>query len=60
MVSTRTQYRQKRKELIIECITLLARMLTLKDKELEKIHISKFKKLKKSLESNKVYKIICE
>jgi hypothetical protein len=49
MTSTRTQYRQKRKDLIIECITLLARMLTLKDKDLEKIHISKFKNLRKQL-----------
>jgi len=49
MTSTRTQYRQKRKQLIIECITLLAKMLTMKDKDLEKIHISKFKKLKKEI-----------
>jgi len=49
MTSIRTQYRQKRKELIIECITLLAKMLTMKDKDLEKIHISKFKKMEREI-----------
>lgn len=57
MTSIRTQYRQKRKDLIIECITLLARMLTMKDKDLEKIHISKFKNLRKGLEEIKSKRI---
>lgn len=58
MVSTRTLYRQnrqKRKQLIIECIILLAKMLTLKDKDLEKIHISKFKKLKNEISIQSMY-----
>jgi len=33
---------------------MLAKMLTMKDKDLEKIHISNFKKLKKSLEKKKI------
>jgi hypothetical protein len=57
MTSIRTQYRQKRKELIIECITLLAKMLTLKDKDLEKTHISKFKALERQLEEIKSKRI---
>jgi len=46
MVSVRTQYRQKRIESIKECIMLLANMLTLEKKELEKIPLPFFKRIK--------------
>ena len=49
MTSTRTQYRQKRIQLIKDSIALLLDMLTMEKKELEKIHISKFKKIKKEI-----------
>ena len=50
MTSIRTQYRQKRVELIKDCIMLLVNMLTLEKKELEKIPLPFFKNVKKFLE----------
>lgn len=49
MVSTRTKYRRKRIELLLECIGILMAMLTLEKKELEHIPLPFFKNLKKSL-----------
>jgi hypothetical protein len=53
MTSTRTKYRQKRVELIKECIMLLVNMLTLEKKELEKIPTPFFKQIQKALENKK-------
>jgi hypothetical protein len=53
MVSTRTKYRQKRIELIKECIMILADMLTWEKKELEKIPLPKLKQMKNWLITNK-------
>jgi hypothetical protein len=54
MVSTRTKYRQKRIELIKECIMILTDMLTWEKKELEKIPLPFFKMMKKALEKREV------
>jgi len=48
--STRTEYRQKRVQLIRECNNLLLDMLTLKKKDLEQIPLPFFKNLKKEIE----------
>jgi hypothetical protein len=53
MVSIRTQYRQKRIELIKECIMLLVDMLTLDKQQLEATKLPFFKKLKKTIENRK-------
>lgn len=53
MVSVRTQYRQKRIQLIKECIILLLDMLTLEKQQLETIKLPFFKKLKKTIENGK-------
>jgi hypothetical protein len=58
MVSTRTKYRQKRIELIKECIMILADMLTWEKKKLEKILLPFFKKMKKALEKREVRTIL--
>jgi len=57
MTSTRTEYRQKRIELIKENILLLCDMLTMNKQDLEKISLVSFKKLSKMLkrEDKKTY-----
>jgi len=52
MTSTRTQYRQKRVELIKDCIMLLVNMLTMEKKELEKIPTPYFNQVKKILKNS--------
>jgi len=49
MTSVRTQYRNKRIELIKENILLLSDMLTMNKQDLEKISLVSFKKLSKLL-----------
>ena len=49
-VSSRTEYRKKRVQLIKECIALLIEMLTWSKQDQEKIHLPFFKKLKRSIE----------
>lgn len=51
MVSIRTQYRQKRVELIRQILNLFLDMLLLNKKELETIPLPFFKKLKKTVEN---------
>ena len=50
MTSIRTEYRQKRTALLKESILLLLDMLTLDKQELEKVHLTFFKNLKKAIE----------
>ena len=53
MPSTRTQYRQKRVQLIKDCILLLTDMLTLDKQQLEATKLPFFKKLKKTIENRR-------
>jgi hypothetical protein len=48
-VSSRTQYRKLRRQLLKDCITELINLLDLKEKDLEKIKIPFFKKLRKAI-----------
>jgi hypothetical protein len=49
VISSRTNYRKKRLELIKECIYELIDLSYLSKKDLEKIHLKFFKKLKKTI-----------
>ena len=47
--STQTLYRERKSELIVECINLLIKLLLLKKLELQRVHLGNFKKIKKLL-----------
>lgn len=51
--STRTQYRQKRIQLVKDSITLLVELLTLEKRYIESIKLPFFKKLKSSIEQRR-------
>jgi len=50
-MNTRTEYRKLRRKFIIEMVVLLCQMLDMKEKELESIHLSYFKKLQKTIKN---------
>ncbi|MFH1106209.1 MAG: hypothetical protein V1731_03325 [Candidatus Aenigmatarchaeota archaeon] len=57
MTSSRTLYREKRVELIKECIGLLVGLLTIEKKDLERIPLPTLKNVKKVLENPIVTKV---
>ena len=50
-MNTRTEYRKLRRKFIIDMVVLLCQMLDMKEKELESIHLSYFKKLQKTIKN---------
>jgi hypothetical protein len=57
MVSIRTAYREKRKEMLKECIILLIDMLGIEKQALEKVKLPFFKRLKKTIETRSFERI---
>lgn len=47
--STQTLYREKKRELIVEIINLSIKLLLCKKKDIQRVHLAKFKKIKEEL-----------